>query len=216
MAAITISRQYGSGGSEVARRVAQALGWTLIDNEFVDRVAERAGLPREQVAEQEEKVPSLVDRLASALALTSPEAVLAGGDAQAVLTPEAEGGLVKVTEAVIAEAVAQGDVVLVGRGAQAYLGERTDALHVFVAAPRGVRVERAMERLSVDHREAERVVDETDAHRARYAKTHYARAWGEATHYHLLVNTALLGVEGAATLVVASARLQFGLPAPVG
>src|SRR5256885_5688524 len=60
---ITVTRQYASGGSDVAHRVAVALGWTVIDNEFVDQVAERAGLPAAEVAQREERAPGLLERL---------------------------------------------------------------------------------------------------------------------------------------------------------
>src|SRR2546422_11326762 len=70
---ITITRQYGSGGSAVAKRAADALGWTLIDNEFVEEVARRAGLPAEEVAQHEERAPGLLERLARTLAVSSPE-----------------------------------------------------------------------------------------------------------------------------------------------
>lgn len=214
MAVITISRHYASGGSDVALRVAETLGWTLIDNELVDRVAERAGVPKQQVAEREERAPSLIDRLAATLALTSPEVVVASSATQPTSGPEAEQHLVRITEAVISEAVAHGNSVIVGRGAQAYLAERSDVLHVFVTASRAARIEQAMHRLGLSQREAERAVDETDGHRARYVKTHYHRIWGDPADYHLIVNTALLGLEGASAVVVASARATFRLPAP--
>src|SRR2546430_392775 len=59
---ITVTRQYASGGSDVAHRVAVALGWTGIDNEFVDQVAERAGLPAAEGAQREERAPGLLER----------------------------------------------------------------------------------------------------------------------------------------------------------
>src|SRR5437899_1740243 len=59
---ITITRQYASGGSEVARLVAVALGWTVIDNEFVDQVAERAGLPPAEVAQLDQYVKTYYGR----------------------------------------------------------------------------------------------------------------------------------------------------------
>ena len=69
MPIITISRQYGSGGSEVAERTAKMLGWELLDNEVVDAVAARLGLSIEEVKAREERAPSLVERLSSALAM---------------------------------------------------------------------------------------------------------------------------------------------------
>jgi hypothetical protein len=98
MAYVTVSRQYGAGGSEVARRVAEQLGWTVVDNEFVGAVAARAGVPVEAVAAHEERVPSLMARLARALAVSSPETFVplaaTGGE------PD-EANLVAVTERVI-------------------------------------------------------------------------------------------------------------------
>ena len=61
---ITISRQFGAGGSEIARRVAGALGWRVVDNELIGRVAKGAGLPPEEVAQREERAPSFIERLA--------------------------------------------------------------------------------------------------------------------------------------------------------
>src|SRR5439155_63255 len=116
---ITITRQYASGGSEVARLVATALRWDVIDNEFVDEVARRAGLPPDAVAQREERAPGLLERLARTLAAGSPEMFIATAGVPRVEPDEA--AIVQLTERVIAEAAAQGRIVLVGRGAQAVL-----------------------------------------------------------------------------------------------
>ena len=58
---ITISRQYAAGGSDVAQRVANALGWTVVDDALIDQVAERSGITPEEVASLEERVPSFLD-----------------------------------------------------------------------------------------------------------------------------------------------------------
>ena len=205
MAVVTVSRQYGAGGSEVARRIAAQLGWTVIDNEFVGAVAAQAGLPAEAVAAQEERVPSLMARLARALAISSPE-VFVSGPAGAFEADEAR--MVEVTERVIREAAAHGRVVMVGRGAQALLAgaKEHDALHVYVTAPRAERIRVVTGRLSIPADDAAAVVDTTDADRDRYVQRHYGRRRDDATNYHLTVNTALLGYDGAADVVVAAAR----------
>lgn len=207
MAVITISRQYASGGSDVAKRVASRLGWTLIDNEFVDRVAARAGMTPEEVEERQERVPSMVERLARALAISSPEVFVATGE-----PPDARFGreedLVKATEAVIAHAVQEGNVVLVGRGAQSYLAEQQDTLHVYIVAPRNIRVEAAMQRLSLSREDAEDAVDRTDEGRRRYVKTHYGREWGHPTNYHLVINTAAFAHDEVAELIADAVRIR--------
>ena len=91
---ITISRQYGAGGSEVAQRIAAALGWSVVDNEIVGQVAERAGLTTEEVAARDERPPTFVERLARTLASSSQEFALPGGQLPAPIT---EPSLVRLT-----------------------------------------------------------------------------------------------------------------------
>ncbi len=207
MPTITISRQYASGGSEIAALVARRLGWELIDNEFIDRVAQLAGLSREEVERREERVPSFVERLARTMAGSAPELFLASGEA-AIVPPPSEEEIVRVTEAVINQAVQHERVVLVGRGAQAYLAQRSGTLHVYVVAPREVRIQRAMERLKVDRKEAERTVDQIDEGRRRYVRTHYRRQWDDPSNYHLVLNTGWLSYDRCAELIVEAARLE--------
>src|SRR5881409_506709 len=201
---ITITRQYASGGSEVARLVAAELGWDVIDNEFVDEVARRAGLPPDAVAQREERAPGLLERLARALAAGSPELFIATAGVPRVEPDEA--AIVQLTERVIAEAAAHGRIVLVGRGAQAVLAQRPDALHVYVVASKPWRMQLAVQRLGVDPASAEQVVDETDRHRDQYVKTYYGRHRHDFVNYDLVVNTERLGLDGAAAVVVSEAR----------
>ena len=202
---ITVTRQYASGGSDVARLVAKALGWTLIDNEFVDQVARRAGLPAAEVAQLEERAPSLLERLARTLSVASPEMFITSAGAPPPVEAD-EATIVKMTERVIAEAAAEGRVVLVGRGAQAVLAQRPNALHAYVVAGKPWRRKLAVERLGVDAANVDRVVDETDKERDHYVKAHYGRDRQDVTVYDLVVNAERLGFEGAAALVVAEAK----------
>ena len=106
----------------------------------------------------------------------------------------------------IAEAAAHGRIVLVGRGAQAVLAQRPDALHVYVAAAKPWRVKLAVERLGVNPAEAEKAVDDTDRQRDQYVRTYYGRHRQDVVNYDMVVNTEKLGIDGAAALVVAEAR----------
>src|SRR6058998_1912641 len=117
-----------------------------------------------------------------------------------------EATIVKVTERVIAEAAAHGRIVLVGRGAQAVLAQRPDALHAYVVAGKPWRIRLAVERLGVIEPDAERVLDETDRRRDQYVRTYYGRPRQDVVNYDLVLNTEKLGIEGAAALVVTEAR----------
>jgi cytidylate kinase len=206
MPVITVSRLFGSGGSEVARRVAVTLGWTLLDNEVVDAVAQRLGVTTAEVSAREERVPSVVERVTRALTLGTPQWTPVVTDER---EPE-EADIIRVTERVIEEAVQHGPCVVVGRGAPCLLAEREDALHVLCHAPRAALVRRVAERTGASTTDAERQVDETNRQREHYVRRHWRREWLSARNYHLCVDTEWLGVDGAAELVVRMARWRLG------
>ncbi|HET7630932.1 MAG TPA: cytidylate kinase-like family protein [Gemmatimonadaceae bacterium] len=205
MSLITISRMFGSGGSHVAQRVADALGWDLLDNAVVDAVAARLGLTTAEVSAREERVPSLVERLAAAMTLTAPE-MLPMVDTTTLRTDER---IVAVTKAVIEEAVQAGNAVLVGRGAQCLLANRPDALHVFCYARPEALAAYIVGDQGVSQEEAARLVDTTNHQREQYVRQHWNRKWRAPESYDLCVNTGTLGIEGAARVVVSLARERF-------
>lgn len=206
MAIITISRLYGSGGSDVAEIVASTLNWSLLDNAVVDEVAARLGLSAAEVAAREERVSSLAERIASAMALGSQEWLLPGAVEKRPATDEQ---LVSVTRHIVEEAIAAGPTVVVGRGAQAMLAERSDAVHVFCYASRSALVGRCMERDALRREEAEKRVEEVNNDREKWVRTHWNRSWRSHENYHLSVNTEWLGIQGAAETIVAVARLRL-------
>jgi len=207
MPIVTISRQYGSGGSEVAERVATALGWHLYDNDMVDEVARRLGMSTEEVSAREERVPSLPERIATAMALGVPEVMPTVAD---LATEPSEERIVEVTKRVIEEAVQAGPAVLVGRGAQCMLAARSDAVHVFCYAPADVLAGYVITKFGVSLAEANRIVAEKNHQREQYVKRYWKRNWRDLANYHLCVNTAWLGLDGAADVVVQLAHERFG------
>ena len=206
MAILTVSRLYGSGGSEVADLVAKKLGWALLDNAVVDAVAARMGLSVAEVRDREERVPSLVERLTSAMAMGSQEWMSPLADAKRPTDEQ----LIEVTRHIIDEAIARGPLVVVGRGTQEMLAEREDTLHVFCYAPRKALIARTMQRESMSVEEAARLVDETNRQRDQWVRLHWERDRRAHENYDLSVNTERLGIQGAADLIVAAARIRFG------
>ena len=127
-----------------------------------------------------------------------------GGSPPSVETEEET--IVKTTERVIAQVAAEGRVVLVGRGAQAVLASRPNALHVYVIASKAFRRKIAIERLGVDPASVDKVMQETDAFRDQYIKTNYGRDRRDLTQYDLVLNAERLGLAGAAEVIVAEVR----------
>ena len=207
MPIVTVSRQYGSGGSEVAERVASALGWKLYDNAVVEEVAARLRMTPAEVSAREERVPSLVERMASAMALGVPEVMPVVGE---MATVPSEERMVMMTKRVIEDAVQAGPAVLVGRGAQCMLARRSDALHVYCYAPDEDLIRYVIEHLGISAADAPKKVAEMNHQREAYVRLHWKRNWRDVANYDLCVNTATLGIDGAAGLVTEVARERFG------
>ena len=164
-------------------------------------MAHLAGLSPDEVARREERAPGLLERLAQTLAVASPEMFITTGEHPMPVETE-EDLVTKMTERVIAEAAAEGRVVLVGRGAQAVLAMRANALHVYVIASLPFRRKVAIERLGVTPETVDRVITETDHQRDQYVKTHYRRDRQDLTQYDMVLNAERLGFDGAADLIV--------------
>ncbi len=204
---VTISREFGAGGSTVAQLVASRLRWRVVDNQVLEEVARRAGLSPDDVARREERGPSFIERLARALSAATPE--LLTNDQ--VDPPEAdEARLVRLTEQVVTDACQEGPAVLVGRAAVALLSRREDALHVRLVAPVPHRILVVAERLGTTHDEAERQIKATDANRDRYHRQWYHRDWRDPANYHLTLNTGWLGLDRTADLIVTLAEPLAG------
>jgi cytidylate kinase len=198
LAILTVSRLYGSGGSEVAAIVAEKLGWTLLDNAVVDAVAARMGLSVAEVQAREE-------RLTSAMAMGSQEWMSPIADAKQVTDEQ----LIEVTRHVIEEAILRGPLVVVGRGTWQMLAEREDTLHVFCYAPRKALIARTMKREGISSEEATRLVDDTNKQRDQWVRLHWERDRRALENYDLSVNTERLGIEGSAELIVSAAKSRF-------
>lgn len=197
---ITISREYGAGGSTVARVVAKELGWELVDNQLVDEVAARAGITPQEVRDREERGPTFVERVARALTVATPEII---GANSAELPEAEEARLVRITEQVVADAAVD-KAVLVGRAASAVIGRREDTLHVKLVGSVSYRAGIIAARLRLSAEEAAKRIHDTDAHRARYHRQYYNRDWADPHAYHLTLNTEWLGIPRAAAIVVAA------------
>lgn len=200
---ITISREYLAGGSEVAACIAESLEWTVVDDAFIDAIADRSGYSPEDVKSLEESVPTFMERFAQSSALSFPEFLISAP--AAVDEPEAMK-LAHVTRDFVEE-LGRGDrIVMVGRAAAAVLARERDVIHIRLVASLEHRVSEAMRRLELPESAARAEVIERDTNRERYHREFFSRDWSDPVNYHMVLNTELLSVEGAAELVVARAR----------
>lgn len=200
---ITISRQFAAGGSVVARAVADGLDWDVIDDAFIEAIAQRTGYAPEEIADLDERVPSFMERFAQSSAASMPENQIASpnwSDQPDFLK------LARATREVVEELSRRDRVVLVGRAAAAVLARARNAIHARLVASKEYRTRQAIDRLGFPEKKAASHVAESDANRARYHREFYDRDWNDPVHYHFVLNTEALGPDGAAQIIIGHAR----------
>jgi cytidylate kinase len=198
MRAITISREYGSGGGEIATRLASYLGWRLLDHEIVERVAIEMGTSIEQAEARDERTESFLMRAFNNLQFLEP-AYMAGTSPDAFLSNE-ETYLDTVSR-IVRIAVAQGHVVIVGRGSQVLLAEQRDILHVRIIAPFEKRVAYVMQREGLDQASAQSRIKMKDSDRIKHLETAYHRKPSDSHLYDLVLNTSFLDLDDAVEII---------------
>ena len=197
---VTISRQHGSGGEDVARLVAERLRVPLLDEEIRRRAAERAGVS-EPVFEEAERPTSFVTRILERLGSVG---VMADGGAvetaTAVPIPTSENFRAVVDE-VVREAAEEG-AVIVGHAAHLALRDHPGVIRVFVQAPIEARIQRLVHADGVTPTEARRQAETWDRERVRFYQDAYHVNWFDLRLYDCIVDTHLLGTHGAVETIL--------------
>jgi len=181
---ITIEREYGCGGGDIAQLVAKRLGWKLWDQSLTEEIARLAKCPKAVVEGREERTDPLYYRLFKSFlrgsyegSINAPKLNLV--DSETILT---------ITRRVVEHAAKRGDVVIVGRGSQQFLKDRSDTLRVFLYASRESKVRRLVIRGKAEN-EAEELIDTVDAERAAFIKKYFNGEWPDRAIYQAMINT---------------------------
>ena len=182
---LTVNREFGSGGGRIAQRIAEWLGWKLLDKDIIDAIAYTAHVDPSIVLRYDEHVESWLRRL-NQQAMRSA-ALAAGLELRNTAIFDAEE-MVKISQKVIEQAYADGNCVIVGRGSQCVLQHKTDAFHVFVYAPHKERILRLRARLAkgVD---VEQRIRSVDAERAKYLQEYFSKYWLNPHLYDLMISS---------------------------
>lgn len=198
MQAITISRQYGSGGGEIATRLARRLGWQLIDHEVIVQVAHELGVSEAEAEVHDERVEGLVERILKGMQLFEPAALVTAPIPPMVTDAQAyQEALRRVVEST----AATGHVVIVGRGSQVILARRRDVLHARIVAPLDPRIAYVMVREGLDQAAARARIQLKDRDRERYLQEVHNYNPQDANLYDIVVNTGVLDLESAVDLI---------------
>lgn len=181
---ITISRQYGSGGRIIGKKLAEALGIPFYDNELITMAAEKTGLSVECFKDAEK---TSVGNLFFSLTSLTPSIDSVG-------LPLNEK-IFLVQSQVIKEVAEEGPCVIVGRSANYVLSENPNCINIFLQADLPDRVERAIHTYHHDPQDAESMVIKTDKRRANYYNYFTGGKWGKAENYDLILNTSRMDLD---------------------
>jgi cytidylate kinase len=183
---ITLEREYGSGGVDIAAKVAARLGWKLWDQLLTNEIARLMECDCRVVEQHEEKRDPLFYRLVRAFMRGSYE-----GSLNAPRLKMADTDCIReVAEKVVKRAAEVGECVIVGRGSAYYLQDRPDAFHVFVYAPAEEKVHRLIAQ-GKSESEAAQLAETVDNDRAAFIKQYFGVDWPDRHRFHLMINSTI-------------------------
>ena len=192
---ITIGRQFGSGGRYVGRLLAEKLGIPFYDKELLSEAAKASGICEEIFEDHDEKpTRSLLFNL-----VTGMQHHLDAGSFYMDMPLNHKIFLAQFDA--IRRIAGEGSCVIVGRCADYVLREDSNAVSVFVKADMPSKVDRAVKYYGIDAAKAEDRIRKADKQRASYYNYYATATWGDVDNYDLVVDTGVLGVEGAVELI---------------
>jgi cytidylate kinase len=198
MRAITISREYGSGGGEIATRLARRLKWQLIDHEIVESVASEMGTSLIAAEAYDERTEGILARTFKNLQSLQPS-YMVGASSETFLRNEET--YLKTASRIVHAAATQGHVVIVGRGSQMLLAQQRDVLHVRIISPFEKRIDYVMKREGIDRAAAELRIKMKDRDRTKHLETAFRRKPEDARLYDIVLSTAFLELDSAVEII---------------
>lgn len=187
---ITLGRQHGSGGHDIARALGKELGYACYDKEIVDHAAESSGFSKEIFNSYDER------RVATYVMATPGYFGVHEGFRLNMKVVSAQFETIRT----LAD---KGNCIFVGRCADYVLRKREGLLRVFIMADEPYRIQTMMKRRNLTEQQARKLVREVDKDRSSYYKYYTDQAWGDAENYDLCINSAPIGVQGAVQVIKA-------------
>ena len=184
---ITISREFGSGGRTVGRKVAEKLGIPCYDAELIHKIAQESGFVESYIKDAGEYAPS---------------GFLSSTFANRAFGPTNEDYLWSIQQRIITELAEKGPCVIVGRCADYILQDKADCLKVFIHADMKYRAERIVKEYGKREESPEQRLKDKDKRRAAYHRFYTDMKWGHAQNYHLCLDSGALGIDKCVDTIV--------------
>lgn len=205
---ITISRQIGSKGDEIALKVCKFLGFSYFDKELLYRAAKSIGVREGHITDFSEdsyKIAGIIDKILGRKRLVATTHMLKNNaPIQKTLDEEI---CLDVIRTVINNLAGRGKIVIVGRGGQCILKNKVNVLHVRIVAPLEFRIEQVMKEEGVSKEEALKIIEEKDEATSEYLQRFYNIDWDDPTNYNLVINTEKMDLDTAARVIVTACSI---------
>ncbi len=202
--ALTVAREYGSGGGEIAAIIAKELGWRLVDKDLITEISKKEKVPPSEVAAFDEKVDPWIHRITRTVWGL-------GADGISVVAPvemfDAERAA-NLAKRVVMEAYSMGNCVIVGRGSQCILRNKPDVFHAFVYARLEDRI-RKIEKRVKPGTDVPALIRTTDAQRVEYIRIHYKEKWTNPYLYDIMIDSKNEN-EKTARLIISAMQMVSG------
>jgi cytidylate kinase len=183
---LTVEREYGSGGGEIAQLLAGRLGWRLWDQDLTEEIARLANCPKAVVENREERNDPLYYRLFKSFLRGSYEGSI---NAHKLKMVDSES-ILKITEKVVRQAAGSGNCIIVGRGSQHFLERERDTLRVFLYACPADKIRRLVAK-GKSEKEARELVETVDLERVDFIQKYFHVEWPNHAIYHAMLNTSI-------------------------
>ena len=207
---ITIGRQYGSGGRQVGKQLAEKWNVPYYDKEILNLAAKESGICEELFETHDEKpTNSLLFSLVMGMQFRETPG-------EFYMDMPINHKIFLAQFDTIRRLASQGPCVIVGRCADYILRDNPHAVNVFIHAPLDSRVKRAVSVYGLPEEKAEEILLKTDKQRASYYNYYAAGKWGQLENYHLCVDTGAVGIDGAAGVIGAFVEAREALQKPKG
>jgi hypothetical protein len=194
---ITISREYGAGGSELAQALGARLRWYVLDRQLIHEVAERLRIDERAAEEIDEHPPRFMALLSSALLITPPESPV-GMNTSDILHPDDAAAAARIA---MVEAAQKPPTIIVGHGGQCLFHGRPHTLHLRLVAPLEDRIRRVCGRRGCDESAAAAEARRMDADRVAYVRRYFTRDLRDPLLYDLEINTGRVQIAEAVHLL---------------
>ena len=201
---VTVARSLGASGEEIARKVADGLGFQYIDDEIITWAAQQAGVAAESVSEAE-RTPPLLARILASLAVAPVEPSAFTAPELLPLPDYSSQAYRSIITQVIRDRAAKGSAVIVAHGAAIPLAGTAGLLRVFITGSPQTRAARIAAAGNQSERDAQRAVENSDRERHDFFRRFYNIKEELPTHYDLVLNTDVLGPDEAAAVIMKAA-----------